>query len=559
MKNLDAFAIANAYLNEHKHYLSDVNVFKFLSGAIRARDLKRLTSNVYTEPQHSIGGDYQVATQISAFFSKNAEYSGPHCVLAAVDNFHKAERLCKIANKRLKHYDHHPERDAFVTEKAHMRNTIREVLGSFGSFLDQLPKLVRLTSGATEDSTRADSLPFMKIRKRLSCSHGAKPFIETLLRWNGFNPEEVKIRTTDFNRVVLVPKNWKTHRSIACEPVASLPLQLAFDSFVKERFRRKTPIDLSVQSKNQDRARIGSIDGSWATIDLSMASDTLSIECVRILLPRKWYNYLSAVRSRAYRGEDVGTGVYQKFASMGNGSTFPLETLIFYAACLAVGSENPLVYGDDIIIENQLADRVVRLLRHLGFYTNSDKTFSTGDFRESCGADFKAGINVRPLYIRKMPTNRREFAHLANLLFSIGVPSGPVWEIAKTLVVTHKLPLVPHTESTTSGINIPWSCAYARKLIRGKNWILMSKMLVAESDYERIHSHRQAQACLFRVLGFSDPSVSIKGRASSQRTITSWSRVHPCTATPVYQYLLDTYLGNIGVVSTPPKPGRHRR
>lgn len=559
MQNLNTFAIANAYLNEHKHFLSDIKVFKFLSGAIRARDLKCLTSNAYTEPLRSEIGDYQVATQIAAFFSKNAAFSGPHCIEAAVKNFHRAEQLCKIANKRLKHYETYPERDAYMFEKERMRIVIKGVLGSFGSFLNQLPELVRLTSGATEDSTRADSLPFMKIRKRMSCSHGAKPFIDALLRWNGFSVGEVKIKTTDFNRVVFVPKNWKTHRSIACEPMASLPLQLAFDSYVKGRFKRYTPINLATQSNNQQRAQEGSLTGAWATIDLSMASDTLSYECVRTLLPKKWFNYLSAVRSRAYKGKEVGVGVYQKFASMGNGSTFPLETLIFYAACVAVGSANPLVYGDDIIIENTLANRVIGLLRHLGFYTNNDKTFSTGDFRESCGADFKAGINVRPLYIRKEPTNRREAAHVANLLFSIGIPSGPVWEIAKSIVDAYKLPLVPHTESTTSGINIPWSCAYQRKLIKVRGGVLMSKMLKAESVYERIHEHRQAQACLFRVLGFSDPSVSIKGRAGPQKTVTSWSRVHPCTTTPVYQYLLDTYLACKGVVSTPPKPGRHRR
>jgi len=60
------------------------------------------------------------------------------------------------------------------------------------------------------------------------------------------------------------------------------------------------------------------------------------------------------------------------------------------------GDEDVHVYGDDIIVRKSVYEPLIELLAYLGFTTNSRKTFSSGPFRESCGADWYEGKDVRP-------------------------------------------------------------------------------------------------------------------------------------------------------------------
>jgi hypothetical protein len=59
------------------------------------------------------------------------------------------------------------------------------------------------------------------------------------------------------------------------------------------------------------------------------------------------------------------------------------------------------VYGDDIIIPTYAYEHLIQLLTALGFVINRDKSFGTGAFRESCGADYYYGINVRPFFLKE--------------------------------------------------------------------------------------------------------------------------------------------------------------
>jgi hypothetical protein len=87
---------------------------------------------------------------------------------------------------------------------------------------------------------------------------------------------------------------------------------------------------------------------------------------------------------------------------MGNGYTFPLETLIFWglaAACCDRDSD-ATVYGDDIIIPSDRFELLAEILRYAGFILNVGKSFHVGPFRESCGKDYFKGIDVRPFYAK---------------------------------------------------------------------------------------------------------------------------------------------------------------
>jgi len=212
-----------------------------------------------------------------------------------------------------------------------------------------------------------------------------------------------RARVVDYNKITFVPKTAKTERTIAVEPLLNGYVQKGIDLFMRKRLKR-IGINLEDQSKNQELAREGSLEGSdpWVTIDLSSASDSISIGLCRNLLPPDWFDFLNETRSKSY-ALNGAVKRFEKFCTMGNGFCFPLETLIFASLCHVANCEACLpardfiVYGDDIIVRQSVASRVLDLLRVCGFKANLDKTFLKGPFRESCGADWFSGEDVRPL------------------------------------------------------------------------------------------------------------------------------------------------------------------
>jgi len=220
------------------------------------------------------------------------------------------------------------------------------------------------------------------------------------------------------NKVTFVPKTAKTHRTIAVEPHINSFFQLGLGRMIRARLKRRG-IDLDDQEINRSLAQLGSRDGSLATIDLEGASDTICVELVRDLLPEPWFNWLDASRSHWGKLDGV-TFHYQKFSSMGNGFTFDLESLLFWALSTAVVKRlgyNTFwvnVMGDDIIVPSECFDAVSERLESVGFLVNRSKSFSQGPFRESCGGDYYQGVNVRGLYLKKIPTNEVDWLILAN-------------------------------------------------------------------------------------------------------------------------------------------------
>lgn len=244
------------------------------------------------------------------------------------------------------------------------------------------------------------------------------------------------------NRFTTVPKDGKTDRGIAIEPLGNLFCQLGWGRILKKRLGRVGlhvqrfggHIQLEPESQSRryndgqaihrDLARLGSLGGGWATIDLSDASDTVSLELVRRLLPDDWFRVLNSCRSpfTLARGKWVRL---EKFSSMGNGFTFELETLVFCALACAVSGLKPgvdcFVYGDDIIVPERTAADVLAILRFSGFIPNEKKSFTKGRFRESCGGDYFDGIDVRPVFIKKTELSVVEMMELHNnLLTKVG-------------------------------------------------------------------------------------------------------------------------------------------
>ncbi|UHK03268.1 MAG: RNA-dependent RNA polymerase [Hangzhou levivirus 1] len=225
------------------------------------------------------------------------------------------------------------------------------------------------------------------------------------------------------NRITFVPKSADIYRTIAVEPSLNVFLQNGIDRALRRRMR---PFGLTLDDQTQSiTAMQANYQGpGGATIDLASASDSVAREAVRLLFPPDWYRLVDTVRSREYtldKGQTWST--YEKFSSMGNGTTFPLESIIFYAAALECDSiagdgSRVKVYGDDIVTSSSSALLLIEVLRFLGFKTNLDKTFIFGRFRECCGTDILDGVDVRPVFLRRAPKLPDEVAGLHNRLAS---------------------------------------------------------------------------------------------------------------------------------------------
>jgi hypothetical protein len=232
---------------------------------------------------------------------------------------------------------------------------------------------------------------------------GAYPYLDTFASLTSLgrlfvgdvSARRLNVRLARGNTVTFVPKNAKTDRPIAVEPRWNIWMQKGVGRFLRNRLKL-FGVNLDFQGLNQALAIYGSRTGKYATIDLASASDTVAYEVVQALLPEPWLTIFSALRSPSYRLDGEWKD-YHKWSSMGNGYTFELESLIFWALCSSI-NEDVAVYGDDLIVPTESYQQVVRVLEVCGFKVNTEKSFSSGCFRESCGTDAFDGETVTPIY-----------------------------------------------------------------------------------------------------------------------------------------------------------------
>lgn len=460
------FSVTRAYISDNTDYLTpeDINL---VLGLVRARDFRSLASLSSKFEMHSIDLElYRIVRQVEAFFKKNADFADDaYCTAQAKQSFRRAETLCRITNKRLDYFYSHPERISPELEKviARAQDLISQVLGPIEPFIEGLPSSVRLTAGASASSPRIKSMPFLKLKRTMDATAGTFPYLDALYRYYGYVPPRKRFVTC--NRVELVPKSWKTHRTIACEPTGNVPFQLAFDTYVKKRLRKFNITDLSNQEENQRLAKVGSESGSYATIDLAMASDTLSFNTVAWLLPSEWFEIVKAFRcpQTIFDGKLLN---YSKFSSMGNGTTFALETLVFASLLEAVSYGTYAVYGDDLVVRTDSVQALIGALKFFGFIVNEEKSYTSGPFRESCGKDYYLGEDITPFYLRKTdPWDKPYACHNVNGLRRL-TSHGALWDYLASFVKDARLPLCPINEDTLSGVHVSAYHAYKQRLIK---------------------------------------------------------------------------------------------
>lgn len=334
-----------------------------------------------------------ILRQVQAFYSKRDQIPGFSCdrKAAALKLFFESECRNRITNKML-------DSRGFGGVAPLLHEASRKISRCLGP----VPRIHEFDfgfgPGATVGVSKNTSVRF-KLDAPVTCTVGAASRFSEIAHqyphWTGLS-KPVPVLGGYWTTV---PKTFKTERGIVVEPTLNAFMQKGVGSYIRQRLLR-VGINTRDQSVNQLCALTGSKEGWLATIDLSNASDTISRNLVRELLPREWWELLTDLRS-PYTQMPDGKWVHnEKFSSMGNGFTFELETLIFWAIATSVADGVYSVYGDDIIVESAYFDVVITALESVGFQVNKAKSFGSGPFRESCGKDYWDGDEVRPCYLR---------------------------------------------------------------------------------------------------------------------------------------------------------------
>lgn len=324
----------------------------------------------------------------------------------AITSFLESEQACREANLRLVGWDYDARISVRIWRRA--RAIVHDILGNLDR--NKLIGFCQFGPGATADLPRRKAQTHNKWSCQTTITEGALPYYWAFRRWSNIDLTE-RLIVSQGNRVTTVPKSYKARRLIAVEPTWSNFFQAGLGRYIRSRLRKRGLLRPDAQYVHRELAKEGSITGELATLDLKAASDTVSLGVCYALLPPEWFQAVCELRSP--RGELPGGEVvdYAKVSSMGNGFTFELETLIFYAltaACCSKGSRVS-VYGDDIVCPSAHAVDVMGILQEAGFTINAEKSFWSGGFRESCGGHYFNGDDVTPFYIRR-PISRLGYA-----------------------------------------------------------------------------------------------------------------------------------------------------
>lgn len=267
-----------------------------------------------------------------------------------------------------------------------------------------------------------------------------------------------------------VPKTDQIDRVICTEPSLNMLFQRSLAVYFDHQLRKYYGYDAALQpDRNRHLARIGSIYNTIGTIDLSSASDTISRDLLREILP-DWLNIaIDDCRSNVTIIDGTKLNL-NMFATMGNGFTFSVQTYVFSLLMRALCRIHSIpfvrfdkiktmgVFGDDIIVPSHLFDRMIAGLEILGFIPNKSKSFNHGYFRESCGSDWYDGVNVRAVYIKSLASLNDRFSAFNRLAKFCSLHEIGCYHILSGLLPTHNVLFsIPTDESDDAGIKTPVS------------------------------------------------------------------------------------------------------
>lgn len=332
------------------------------------------------------------------------------------------------------------------------------------------------------------------------------PWYRSALAETGLWSEAEMLRSSKFRflrveggKLFFAPKNAEISRTCCTEANLNMLFQMSLGAFFEYRLEKHFGISLSTQPDfNRELARVGSIQESFGTIDKVSASDSMSWQLIlRILEDGFTKAVLSRSRSETAVLPDGSKVVLNMISTMGNGFTFPLQTIIFASAVRACYQVMGFpchcpktqygVFGDDIIVRREVYGFYCRMITKLGFEVNVAKSFNTGPFRESCGHDYFRGHNVRGVYVRSLELPQQIYSCI-NRLVRWSTDSGiPLTRTINFLRGQVRKVLVPPSEADDAGFKVPFICT--RPSVDNQYWYsyryyqkVKRKLLVPEAD-----------------------------------------------------------------------------
>lgn len=204
------------------------------------------------------------------------------------------------------------------------------------------------------------------------------------------------ITYVDVSRLTTVPKNKDVDRVILCEPMCNMICQRCIAKSIVTFINKCFKIDL--YNSQQVHGALLSI-AETTTIDLKNASNSNWLAFIRWFLQD---TQLMTMLEKARIGVVQYQGEFHHLnmiAPMGNGYTFEVMTLIL----LSITREYDTfahVFGDDIIVDDMVAEDVVETLKSVGYLINEQKTFIDSPFKESCGSFMSHGQYITSFDIK---------------------------------------------------------------------------------------------------------------------------------------------------------------
>ncbi len=257
------------------------------------------------------------------------------------------------------------------------------------------------------------------------------------------------------SRLIAVPKTQSGPRLIAAEPTCHQWIQGGLQRWLEQAIP-KTILGNCIDFRSQKTSRLLALESSgsrqYCTIDLSSASDRLTTRLVEYCFQgnRSLLDALHACRTRCVEVEPHELILLRKFSTQGSACTFPVQTIVFsllaiWACALTYNKKDwksltgfakqVRVFGDDIIVPNDVYPVLTSLLGECQLKVNESKSFSNGKFRESCGMDAYDGQDVTPAYFRQLlgsaPTSLESVIQCSNNFHKKGY-----WHAADYLLKT---------------------------------------------------------------------------------------------------------------------------
>lgn len=325
-----------------------------------------------------------------------------------------------------------------------------------------------------------------KIIKRMTCTERCLPLTRLLRKLTPRirlhdceKPDIERVVVVRGSRASSVAKNRDTNRTMAIEPSGNMAFQLAAGLYIQGALK-KVGLDIQTQeAKNKILAWRGSLNGSLCTIDLSSASDLISIALIKCLWPESWYHLFMTTRSHECK-VDGNWIKLNMMSTMGNGFTFPMMTLtllaIIYGYQRSIGfvERNRVdwkvtgVYGDDIIVPTAHYEPIVEILHRCGLRVNLNKSYAAGPFRESCGGDYYLGGDITPPYVESFTCEAEVYVVINKYLrwsSEHGVNLFRTLSFLRSLL-PEKVYLLPEWEDPSQGILALYPPRRYKKLVK---------------------------------------------------------------------------------------------